>query len=441
MRLCKYDPLYVDHLVYSVAVDLTVKPQACLKVVMSTCMAHGIEVLCDSGTATKNYVKFVQEHYMTFCEDAIRCMFMCGFVPWRTRVLPNGAVIPETIPLGTFVWTAERNDNVGYRSRVAADTSLIDNPPHKRRNIPCTEALSYKIRFVHSLGIRENDVSIYQYIKPVANPRTNSLQSPLSGIVGQYRHLYRAMARSEYADEWNTQGKLVCSYTSAVSMYNMNEGNPITNDWSVPQNRGGVVSDSNLPTELEQNVYMRDAIMEQVVQSKTESTHKPVTYSLPKNSKLESVPHLQSNVDLSVLTQNTARNIASVMGVPFEIIGGGYSDKQGGKKSLENSRVFITNMTALCSHLERLLHEVYMTCFPAAKLDVTFKLRASPRLEITTIDELILLINAGLLSTENAFLMTNMILGLDLEQARTQKGPQGTQFVPLGMEPKGAPTK
>jgi hypothetical protein len=82
------------------------------------------------------------------------------------------------------------------------------------------------------------------------------------------------LARTEYADEWNTQAKMVCSYASTSNMYSMNEGNPITNDWCVPQNRAGVLSDNSMPTEMEQNVYMRDAITEQVVTSKP-SLHVP----------------------------------------------------------------------------------------------------------------------------------------------------------------------
>jgi hypothetical protein len=248
------------------------------------------------------------------------------------------------------------------------------------------------------------------------------------------------MTRAEHADEWNTQGKFVCSYASQNNMYNMNEGNPITNDWSVPQNRLGGVSDADLPTEMEQNVYVRDAVMERVVASKPGS-HVPVVYSMPKNSKLETTPHLTSDIDIAMLQGHTARNIASIMGVPFEIVGGGYSDKQGGKKSLENSRIFITNMTSLCNHLQNLLADVYAATFPAAKIPIVFRLRASPRLEVTTIQELVLLINSGLLTTDNAFTMTNMILGLDLKNAGAvpaTKFDASKQFVPLSMLPKPA---
>jgi hypothetical protein len=385
----------------------------------------------DSSQATAEYIEFVQRHYVPFLEDAVRCMFLCGFVPWRIRKLPNGAVVPETMPIGTFTWSSESN----HRPKPMRNYMGMATEKKPRVSQKNSAALSYNIRFIHPMGISEKDVHIYQYLKPVMQHGA-SLHSPLSGIVLEYRNIYRAMARTEYADEWNTQAKLICSYTSVNNMYNMNEGNPITNDWSVPQNRSGMLSDSNIPTELEQNVYVRDAVMERVVQSKL-AAHTPTVYSMPKNSKLETVAPLQSNMDISTMQFNTARNIASILGVPFEIVGGGYSSKQGGNKSLENNRIFIANMTSMCTHLQFLLQDVYSASFPQSKTPVSFRLRASPRLEVTTIQELLLLIDSGLLTTENAFAMSNMILGIDLKHAGgvlTEKYQASKQFVPLSMQ-------
>jgi hypothetical protein len=212
----------------------------------------------------------------------VRSMFTCGFVPWRLRKLDSGAWVPETIPLGTFVWAPERN--VQKTSQSQNKMSFVENTTKRLRKRArfSTEALSYRIRFIEGLGIMEDDVEIYPYIKPMGL-HTTSLQSPISGIVGQYKLISRCLARTEYADEWNTQAKMVCSYSSTNNMYTMNEGNPITNDWSVPQNRTGVLSDNNIPTEMEQNVYMRDAITEQVVASKN-SPHVP-TVSLPRKQR------------------------------------------------------------------------------------------------------------------------------------------------------------
>jgi hypothetical protein len=238
--------------------------QACLKVITSTCLAHGIGIECESGKATEKFTAFVQRHYILFCEDAVRSMFTCGFVPWRLRKLDNGAFIPETIPLGTFVWSAESNGNKSKSGRKRARNS--------------TEALSYKIRFIESLGMKEEDVEIYTYIKPMGLHAPSSLRSPLSSVVEKFRLICRSLARIEYADEWNTQAKMICSYASSQSTYTMNEGNPIIHDWSVPQNRDGLISDNNLPVEMEQNVYIRQAVTEKVVEDK-DAMHAPMVSS------------------------------------------------------------------------------------------------------------------------------------------------------------------
>jgi hypothetical protein len=275
--------------------------QACLKVIASTCLAHGIDVECETGQATKKFAAFVQRHYVNFCENAIRCMFTCGFVPWRLRRLESGALIPETIPLGTFVWSAEKNA-VANRSKTASKNimSIIENPPKRQRKRPhSTEALAYKIRFVESLGIMEDEVEMYTYVQPMGLHHA-SLQSPIGGIVSQYRLIAGCLARVEYADEWNTQAKFVCSYASTNSMYAMNEGNPITNDWCVPQNRDGLISDNNLPTEMEQNVYVRDAVMERVMEMKNTSHDPTVSLSSP-SLLLRSVTYLTLNtVDIFI---------------------------------------------------------------------------------------------------------------------------------------------
>lgn len=195
-------------------------------------------------------------------------------------------MVPEIIPIGTFIWFAEHTPKLG-------------------------PGLHYRIKFIESIGVKEDDVKIYSYISPSSDRVWNkeghsSIQTPLGHIVDDYRYILNGIARREHADEWNTQAKMVCSYSNTQNIYSMSEGNPITNDWSVPQNRGGHGSDLNLPSEMEQNVYVRDSVTEKVVSSKN-TMHIPTVYSLPKNTKLESINGLQSTVDIKELQENVSR--------------------------------------------------------------------------------------------------------------------------------------
>jgi hypothetical protein len=84
-------------------------------------------------------------------------------------------------------------------------------------------------------------------------------------------------------------------------MYNISEGNPILNSegWA-PQQRLGLNTDTNMPSELEANAYTRDSVTESLVGSK-QVEHKPVVYSLPKNTTLEGQQKLESIVDVGRL--------------------------------------------------------------------------------------------------------------------------------------------
>lgn len=144
------------------------------------------------------------------------------------------------------------------------------------------------------------DVEIYEFVCPTYNVSLNSamystVPSPLSNIIVDYKALREAVLRRNYADAWNTQAKLICSYTSQRNAYHVSEGNPITapNDWDYPQNRLGITTDSNLPSDMEQNAFVRDHLFETMLQGKPVD-HKPVVYTLPKNTKIESMGALQS---------------------------------------------------------------------------------------------------------------------------------------------------
>jgi hypothetical protein len=186
------------------------------------------------------------------------------------------------------------------------------------------------------------------------------------------------------------------------------QGNPITNDWVAPQNRLGLTTDTNLPAEIEQNAYARDAVLETIVASKRDR-HRPTIYTLPKNSKLEPVQRLEISQDIKTMQVTPifpasrgfsvgnrvkrmcaqiklAKDITSIMGIPYELVGGGYSDKEGRKKSMENTRIFTTNMMNLCKHLEFLLRDVYVATYGGRPKDVRFTLRPTPRIEIGSVE-------------------------------------------------------
>ena len=93
-----------------------------------------------------------------------------------------------------------------------------------------------------------------------------------------------------------------------------------------------------------------------------------------------------------------AKDIANLLGVPFKLISGGYSEMHGEKKAMQNNKVFITNMMSLCRHLELLLVDVYLASYGGSSDNVKFILRATPRIEIGSVEEICMLLEAGVVS-------------------------------------------
>jgi hypothetical protein len=374
--------------------------QHCVRIVQSYCLCRGVTCILNDTPASKEFQReIVDTHYFRFCEAAIRSMFCCGFVPWRLRRLPTGDLVPEVVPLGLFHWSVEvntdrrqqRHQQTGLTGNLDNDTNkhdLVDtkgkydldgeNKPddkndkdennkksHKRhKRVPCiaykrqrlalqrqaypidggeSKLLSYKIRFIRACMVREHEVEIYEYIQPnMANTRATvgSAPSPLANLVSDYHNIRQALLRQRYADAWNTQGKFLCTYAPPNANFTLNEGNPITNDWGAPQNRTGLVNDSNLPTDFEQNLYVRDHVTETVVASK-DVPHKPVIFTMPKNTSIAPVQHLVSNQNVCELQRKLSVDICGIMGIPMEMVMDAKSSGAtmgSASKSAENSR-------------------------------------------------------------------------------------------------------
>ena len=68
--------------------------------------------------------------------------------------------------------------------------------------------------------------------------------------------------------------------------------------------------------------------------------------------------------------------------------------------------------------------------FSGCTSDVTFTLRPTPRIVIESIQDLSFLIDNGLISSDNAYDLSNMLLGVDLKQGagKDATSGQGKQF-------------
>lgn len=120
------------------------------------------------------------------------------------------------------------------------------------------------------------------------------------------------------------------------------------------------------------------------------------------------------------------------MGIPFELVGGGYSVGQGGKKALENGRLFTTNMANVCRHLQSLLCDVYVAIYGGHPSDVEFFLYPTPRIAVGSVEDIVKLLDSGVVSETDANLLSKMLLGNDLSQYGGGFGSDKKMFVSHG---------
>lgn len=91
--------------------------QHCIKTLQGICLAQGVKLkkkgVHDQNEETKQwdsqattqFQDHIDKYFVPFCEEALRCFFICGFVPWHLRRLEStGDLVPEVLPLGTFTW-------------------------------------------------------------------------------------------------------------------------------------------------------------------------------------------------------------------------------------------------------------------------------------------------------------------------------------------------
>jgi hypothetical protein len=132
-----------------------------------------------------------------------------------------------------------------------------------------------------------------------------------------------------------------------------------------------------------------------------------------------------------------AKDICSLTGIPFEMVSGGYDEIKSGekKRAASNNKIFITNMMSVCRHLKQLMIDVYLATFGGSQDSVDIIIRATPRIEISSIEEICQLLESGVVSQQNAMDLSNMIFGVDLKQG-VGKDANASIFAKQFMTPK-----
>ncbi len=78
--------------------------------------------------------------------------------------------------------------------------------------------------------------------------------------------------------------------------------------------------------------------------------------------------------------------------------------------------------------------DVYLAAYGGSRDSIKFMIRPTPRIEVNSVEEICQLLDAGVVSFDNAMHLSNMILGVDLQQGMGEKANAG-QFSRAFMTP------
>jgi hypothetical protein len=149
--------------------------------------------------------------------------------------------------------------------------------------------------------------------------------------------------------------------------------------------------------------------------------HYPAVYTLPAHHHLDKAPELKPCADMGLLQAKYKVDVCSLVGVPPELVttvqyNSGEKQSKTEGVSTGTSRIFQAKMQSVTNFLKTLLSEVYGAIYKGA--EAQFDIIPMPRLEISSIDDLKVLHEIGVLQPEHTMDLASILLG-KLKKAKT----------------------
>ena len=393
---------------------VTVEPTVlqCFNIIESTCLAQGIICKIDNEPCSTAFQNFIDEHYIPFAKNALRCMFTYGFVPFHIRKLKDSQdKIPEIIPHGTFHWFTE--------TRKKKQVANTDTPDTVQQHDDDT-LLQYRVQLITSLTIKDHDIIIYPFMQPCLDISQNSstyatVNSPFSHILVDYKNLRQAQIRRSYADAWNTTARLMCTFKPSQRI--QEDPNSSYMDFA-DENYLHAASSIGIPlgpSLAAYNYQTRD--MQIKSQFERYASHVPEVYTLPRDHEIDAQPMLTPCEDMEFLLAKFQRDVTSIMGIPYDMIQArAAKTHETVRKTMASGKLFSSNMYAFCKFLAHMLKKIYKLIYK--KDNVEFVLIPLPKLELESIADLKVLHEIGALTPDTSLQLSTILLGEEMEKKR-----------------------
>jgi hypothetical protein len=421
----------------------------CFSLLVNACLTEDIDITVEGRPMKDSFRQFVNVHYHSFCAEAVKAMFIYGFVPWHPRKLASGDIVPTVLPHGTFTWSARpfsrddrkrddgrddkrgdgRDDGRGDKRGDGRDDKRGDKrdggrddkrdggggqrPGKARRRwdhlqIPAhdneSKLVQHQVRVTHA-DIPAADVFVFDVFPANLDVNRNSgvyatVPSPLSHILKDYKNLRDAQVRRSYADAWNTTARIFtsCVPPNAVS----NEPTHSFLYYETGSDRGRLNQGRH---------YMETRHRELEHQISQPSNHVPSLFNLPVHHRLEQLPALSPCEDIAFLLDKYKHDVCGLLGIPYEVAHGrarGGTETTGSSEL--NSRAFSNVVLRVCHVLEQLIRDVYATIYEADAALVAVALSPMPRLDVHSMEDLKALWEMGAVTPDVTAQLSEILL-------------------------------
>jgi hypothetical protein len=379
---------------------------------------HGNMSVYEKGKPVdEKFSRFLNSYYHDFARQALRAMFMYGFIPWRTRKLNSGDLVPEVLPPGTFTW------HVAPAKAIPRELLHLQADPSRM--------LLYQVKMCDACNdVKPKDIHVYEYIPASWEVDKRSFYSsqstPLSHIVSDFKKLQHALRNRAQADLWNSQAHIITKQSTKMM------GQEPT---SSVLEAGYGVNPVYTYDKCQLQLHTRDEDIQNMFTKKT-NDHMPYVYTLPMDVSLEPTPTLTLCEDVDYLDIRFKQNVSFCMGIPYDmLVGDGMGSKLSASVSTSKEN-FKANMSNISGFLERLLRQVYFNIYypeNRSKLhqeeekmqesEIDFDLHTVPPLQLETVDDLVKLagLEGALTETELKRVVQQMLYGHVLPESASRR--------------------
>jgi hypothetical protein len=353
-----------------------------IRMVQSHCLSGGISLrFGEAGTEpTPSFQRHVEFYYTEFCREAIEAFMAVGFVPYRLREAPNGATVPEVMPIGSYAWSvtptatgrrrptqwvATVDGRLPSSSTTTTTTTTTTTQQQqqgggggKRPKLHGGALLSYDVTTTYC----DEPIYVYAFVPPHPMYACNS---SMASVMPTYNSLCNKRECVARADSFNCQPGMVLEQQDALRINDV-ASNGQTISQPVDEVIGRLNGDKNA-------IGGRQRVHYELFNELRSYSHLPeesVAVVAPINHTLRNLERVTTPMDLAIAELAFSRRVASALGLPETMLlqgahaVGARSSAMGGTpgwaECAENSNRQILDLCRHVNmHLQRLMSDVY----------------------------------------------------------------------------------